>query len=705
MPFYFLQPIYLLALAATSIPLLIHLLNRRRLRRIRFPAVRFVLISQRRITRSYRLRHWIILALRTFAILLLVLLLAGPIFQSGIGLFAGGSSLSLVVVLDNSLSMKWSQDGKGFEKAKEAARLLLTSLREGDQAALIPTHLTNMESVRFKGEKEALYKELNGIHLTAQTADFSLALRRAYELLRRPAAQKAIWLITDLTLTGWDRFDLSSLGQYDPLIPLKIIKVGKKGELLNATIREVKVLNRELAVGLPLHLEAEIINFSDKAIRDLPVELSLDNRQREQRLVNLPPKGEMKVSFQFELGKTGAHPGYVRLKKPQVAGNPIYHFVIEPQEKLKVLIVDGDPKTSLVQSESFFISRSLNPTGELNSSIFLPTVIIPETLETVSLKNYQAIILCNLPVIPDRVLPRLTEYLRQGGGVLLFLGDRVQKDQYNRSLFRSGIPILPAPLGDKRILPQAEGVRIKKVDTSHDTLQGFDDPILKASLQSIRVHGYFRTPSANGSKLLTLANGDPLLVEKKIGSGHLLLFTTAADRDWSDLPFKTAYLPLVQSLVIYLSSDKRGSVDTGITAGAKKTFHLPPSFVGKKLRIVRPDLKKREISLSGQGQNAVASLEGNDLAGIYQLSLQAVQASGSSPVPALYAVNPPFLESRLQEIAVNELETKFNPMKFEIIDSDSLVKGGTKMDLSLPLLFLVMVTLATEGWLAQRLHE
>ena len=134
MPLFFLHPIYLYGLIAASIPLLIHLLNRRKIKRLRFPAVRFVLLSQRRIARTYRLRHWILLALRTLAVFLLVLLLSHPIFQTGVGLSAGGGPLSLVVILDNSLSMKWSREDEGFKQAKEAARLLLSSLKDGDRA-------------------------------------------------------------------------------------------------------------------------------------------------------------------------------------------------------------------------------------------------------------------------------------------------------------------------------------------------------------------------------------------------------------------------------------------------------------------------------------------------------------------------------------------------------------------------------------------
>src|SRR5262245_47317872 len=160
MSVFFLYPVFLFSVLAASLPILIHLLNRLKLKRVQFPAVRFILLSQKRISRSYRLRHWILLALRTMAVLFLALLLANPIFQTGAGLFAGGGPVALVILLDNSLSMTWSADGNGFKQAKEAARLLITSLNDGDRAALIPTTTPGREPFRPKDEKEVLMKEL-----------------------------------------------------------------------------------------------------------------------------------------------------------------------------------------------------------------------------------------------------------------------------------------------------------------------------------------------------------------------------------------------------------------------------------------------------------------------------------------------------------------------------------------------------------------
>ncbi|MBI2988894.1 MAG: BatA domain-containing protein [Deltaproteobacteria bacterium] len=699
MSFFFLHPLYLYALAATSLPLLIHLLNRRKLKRIRFPAVRFILLSQRRISRTYRLRQWILLALRTGAVFLLALLLAHPIFQTGAGLFAGGAPLSLVIILDSSLSMKWSGQGEGFKQAKEAARLLISSLNDGDRAAVVPTNAPDRGSIRLKGEREILLRDLEGIQLSAGIADFPAALGAAYELLKEPAAQKEIWLMTDMALTGWENFSIGALAQHDPLIPLKIIKIATKEEPSNATIKEVKMRGHGAGVGLPIQLEASVVNFSDQEIKDLLVQLNIDERGREQKLISIPPKGEREVGFVFNLTQAGDHQGYVMLKKDGLAGNPISYFTLRAEDKLKVLVVDGDPQTSLVQSETFFLSRALNPAGERDSSLFLPTVIIPEGLSSVSLDSYQALILCNVPVISDAFLPRLREYLRKGGGLLLFFGDRIQVDNYNAKLFHSSPPILPAPIREKKSFPEPAGEKIEAMDASHPALQAFADQMLKESLKATKVHGYFRTDTAGGSTLLSLAGGAPLLVEKKGGPGRVLFFTSSADRDWSDLPLKTAYLPLIQSLVSYLSGGKEGAMDPGVTVGSPKVFSFPPLYVGKGLRIVKPDRKEREITFVPNREKASATFQENDLAGIYRLSLPEGEAQTA---PQIYPVNSPFLESRLESIGERELGAKLAPIRAEILPFESLEKGGTRTDLSLPLLLLLIVTLASEGWLAQR---
>jgi hypothetical protein len=697
MSVFFLYPIFLFGLIAASLPLLIHLLNRRRLNRIRFPAVRFILMSQKRISRSYRLRHWILLALRTTAVLLLALLLANPIFQTGAGLFAGGGPVSLVILLDNSLSMTWSGDGIGFKQAKEAARLLITSLGDSDRAAIVPTSISGKEPIRLKLEKDVLLKELDQIEIADGTANFSIALGRAYELLGEPAGHKEIRLITDLGLTGWDNFSMSSLKQVDAAIPVTAIHVGRKQKPLNVAVKEIRAAGQGIGVDLPLHLEAVVANFSDQEVKDVLVQLSIEGQNKDQKLTSVPPRGDATVTLQTRLSQAGSHAGQLTIKKDGLAGNASMHFGVHAQEQLRVLVVDGDPQTSLVQSETFFLTRALNPAAESDSSQYLPTVIIPEGLSAAALDAYQVIVLCNVATLPDSFIAKLQNYLRGGGGLLIFGGDRLQPDHYNAKLAQ----ILQAPIRDKKQGLEGSGEKIGKFELTHPALQSLSDNLLQESIKSARVWGYSRISVSGKSVLMSLANGDPLLIEQKVGSGRVMFITTTADRDWSDLPVKTAYLPMIQSLTNYLAGGKRGVLDGGISVGDGKQISLPPGYVGKTIRITKPNKQPAEVVMNAAHDRAAGSFEDNDVAGIYQLALKGGdQESGTL---RLYAVNPPFLESRLEEISERELQAKLSPVRAEVVSIETLRQGGTRRDLALPLLGLLLATLLLEGWFAQRI--
>ena len=185
------------------------------------------------------------------------------------------------------------------------------------------------------------------------------------------------------------------------------------------------------------------------------------------------------MRFQTRIGQPGAHSGQVTLKKENLAGNAVANFTLEAQNKLRVLVVDGDPQTSLVQSESFFLIRALNPAGERDTSLFLPTVIVTDGLNTANLESYQVVALCNVATLPDGFVGKLQNYLRQGGGLLIFAGDKLQLDNYNQKLAQ----VLPGALGAKKTGAEASGEKIDKIDLAHPALQIFADTILQESLR------------------------------------------------------------------------------------------------------------------------------------------------------------------------------------------------------------------------------
>ena len=128
---------------------------------------------------------------------------------------------------------------------------------------------------------------------------------------------------------------------------------------------------------------------------------------------------------------------------------------------------------------------------------------------------------------------------------------------------------------------------------------------------------------------------------------------------------------------------------------------FPANFVGRNLRVTKPDKQNIEVAIVGAKERATATVEENDKAGIYRLALPA-GGDKDSGAPQLYAVNAPFLESRLDEIGAAELAGKLKPIRTEVLDFEQLKDGGKRVDLALPLLAVLIVTLLFEGWLGQR---
>ena len=690
---------YLAALAAAVIPLVIHLLNRRQQKRLRFPAVRFVLISQRRVARTYNLRNWLLLAVRTLAIVFLTLLMAHPLWETGAGLAARGAPLSAAIVVDNSLSMQVREEGAPFREAKQAAGRILEALDGGDRAAVIATNPVGRREPRLRDPREAALKDLGPLAVTAGVADFTAALRTAYGLLRKTGGQKALWVVTDLGRSGWDRLSLPAVGEYDPTVPLKIVTVGSSDAPPSATITALASRAVHVAPGLDIGLAATLEGFAAGAIPDVAARLTIDGKVRDEKQVTLSGDAESTVDFRFKLDRPGSRSGYVSLHGDGLSGNLRHYFTLHTRDRLNVLLVDGDPQRALVASETFFLSRALNPTGELANSVLLPEVILPGAVGQVDPDGYQAMVLANVATLPPAFVARLAAFVEGGGGLLLSLGDRVAAGDYNRALWDNASALLPGPLGERRRAPLDRNVTVGEVDVLHPALDAFGDRRLLDSLRSAKVSSYFEVSPVGGRTLMRLSNGQPLLVEKQIGKGRVLLFTSTADSAWNNLPLKTGYVPLIQSLVTHMAGGNSGSIDTGITAGTAKRWSTGAAHAGKRLRVVDPNRTEREVTLEPRDGKASGSFDGNHFAGVYRV------VAPDLDLPALYAVNPSPMESRPERMGAGELERKLGPVSHEVLAAGALSAGGTRTDLALALVVVLIATLLFESWLGQRNYE
>jgi Aerotolerance regulator N-terminal len=652
----FVNPYFLFGLAAGILPILIHRLIQKKAIPKTFSAVRLLLRSQRMTARPQRLKHLLLLCLRVLGVMSLVFLMARPVLTQQ-GLLASGIRGAKIIILDNSLSMGYREENgeNRFQIAKKAAEEVIKDLK--GQVILIPTAATlNARSsngeARWMGPEEAL-KQLSSISLSFGRGDPVSAMDKAHGKLKELKTEREILIISDLTRGDWEGFNPSKLSFSPYEVPTTLLRIGGPKRDSNLGIKRVALVEGDGVVGVPGRMEVTASNLSDRSQSTL-VELYLSGVKIDQKSMEVKGGEDGKVSFELFLDRPGWVNGEVRLSGDRLSVDDVFYFPLKVREKIKVLIVDGDPRTSLRSSESYYVVNALHP-GGLERSPFLTRVVTEEGLIHTDLKSYEALLLLN---VSRPQASRLSSFLESSKPVFIFLGDRVVREEYNN------IPLFPWRIQER--VDRQE--KIARIDERHDSLRPFSGAD-GGSLRNASIRRYFKIEGSK-SNLITLENRDPLLVEADLGKGKLFLYTSTADLDWNDLPLKAAYLPLIQGLLKEAAGLTKSSFPPGIKFGEpfeeKAPFH----------------------QLTGP--------QGGP--GIYQFVLPSGEARRS--------INVPPEESDLGKISDTEIKKRFGTADVRVVEYNESIMGrlqGGRKEIWPLILGFLLVVLAVEMGLASKI--
>jgi hypothetical protein len=543
----------LIGLAAAALPILIHRLTRRKAVRRNFSAVRLLLHSQNLMARPQRLKHLLLLGLRVTAIAALVIMAARPMLVRP-GLLAVGEGGAKVLLIDNSVSMGYKDaQGQRYERAKEAVRHIINGLSPTAEILIIPTappgDRANDTKLGWMRSSEAA-DYLASIPLSSGKGEPGAALALAFQKLKGVNGTKEIMLISDMAKSDWQGFDQGKLGIVSADAHVTFLRIGLKARDSNMAVKAVRLKEGELVAGTTIRLEATVSNLSGQPA-DQPastvVQVMLGNTKVDQSVLQLKPGEDGKVSFELHLDRPGLVNGQVRLSGDNLPYDDLFSFPLKVREKIRVLIVDGDPRGAIRASESYYLSRALQP-GDAESSPFQTKVISEKEFSNIDLKPYEALYLLN--VAKPRSLT-IAAFLDAGNPVFIFLGDRVLPEEYN------SIPLFPWRLRGMREANAQKPESITTVDYSYEALQQFSRAG-RESLEGAAFRQYF-TVAAGTKTLLALGNRDPLLLESSFGKGKMFLYTSSADADWNDLPLKASYVPLIQGTLKEAVGLTRGS--------------------------------------------------------------------------------------------------------------------------------------------------
>ncbi len=645
----FINPFLLFGLAAVTLPILIHRIAKKRPVVRKFSAVRLLLQSQQITAKPQRLKHLLLLALRILALTAMVLMMARPVLvRPGIAAFPEDGAR--VLILDNSLSMGYHEDrGQRYEMAKKAMQEALEGA-EG-RIVLIPTAGTQAgQGSAWMKPREAL-QAIDSLPLSFGRGNPASALDSGYHQLRHLKIPKQILIVSDMARSDWENFDFTRLGTV-PEAEVIFLRVGAADRDPNFRIKNVRLPDDEVVAGVPTRLEVMVSNLSDQA-GNRQVEIYLEDRKIDQKSIALAPGQDGKVYFELLVDKPGWQDGEIKLSADRLALDDVLYFTVKVFDKVKVLVIDGDPRTSLKASESYFLLGALNP-GALEQSPFKTSAITAGEMDRADLRSYDAIFLLNV-ARPD--FSRLASFLEKGSPVLFFLGDQILPEVYNQ------FSLIPWQIQARTDLGESTQT-IRPGASSAETLgflTGLADNLKRASIKT-----YFRV-EGTARPLLVLGNQDPFLVQAVAGKSRIFLFASSADLAWNDLPLTAAWLPLLQGLVKNAVGMTEISVDAGVPFGE------PFSEKGPAIQTKGPR--------GGPG--------------IYQFRLPAGEVR--------QAVNASPEESDLVKISESELKKKFGAIDLKVVEyAQNGLSGrrGGRKELWPALLGLLLTALALEMILA-----
>ena len=693
-----------LAALGVGLPILIHLWSRRQ--RIEIPWAAMELLRKALVARSQKIRmeDRLLLALRCLTLLLVAAALLRPVFNTSGSTGSGGTGV--VIGIDASYSMSHGEHAR-FEKALGKAREILSTLDEGDPVSVVLMSKHPQVLFRRTGYDPGAFSR--GLDDSAAPSTYPLNLERNLELLHELVTElktptRECYIITDAQMTDWQGLSdqaRNSLGRLSEESHVVLAPVSASA-MENLVIMDFTYSAGSLQRDGSARFAAGVHNAGSQAVDGATVEFYADGKLKSRQDVGLLEAGESRpVSFYTSFDASGDVALTARLSSDDLLDDNQRHAVAGVRSSVSMLCIDGDVSetTDSATRGGYYAVRALRlKHTEANAPIKVVHVDAADSYRQ-KLSDYDIVMMINVPDIPGDLAKRLQQFVEGGGGLLIFLGDKVDVEQYNQNLADGAHPVLPARLVETvEHDDPTEGWQIVPSKSDHPLAQVVGR--LPADLTAdARFQTAVRTvPLKDGHTILELSDGSlPLLLGSR--DGRVLLFTSSADRSWNSLPVHPLYTILLQQSATMLS--RSANLEQGLV-GEPATIPLPGRMMGDEVDVTDPTGATEPVKVTVVEGSTVGVITPN-LPGVYRVAAESGQEEA-----AAVAANVDSAESDVRTADIAALRTWLDEVPIEIVSgsvTDAALNIRTGRDLGLLLLTLGAICFFMQGLLANYLSR
>jgi hypothetical protein len=570
-------------LGLVSVPILIHLLNRRRFKVVSWAAMEFLLRAMRKNRRRLRFEQWLLLATRCMLVFLLGLALARPLgCESGAMAQFGRRTALNVFVVDNSYSMGYEArhpDAKThLDQARKLVKAILSRPSSGGESVVLITAGRPATAViaRPQFDLEEAKAAVDRIEQSYGSTDLSGALELALKVGRDEVAQpnKNLYILTDATRSAWEGSQSQSIKQLGPdLARLYHVThfdlAAGQPQQWNASVLAIAPSSNLVTTKFQTDFKAVVKGFGSS--HDGSLQWKLDDQVLEGGAPSLhldaatPDQTQSKARFTTG----GPHVIAAQLSDgDRLPSDDTRWRVVDVASELKVLIVEGKRGINPLEGSGAFLSAALAPLHATDpgkpptsDSYVSPELITDLELGNKVLTDYSAVILTGVGSLTPAQADAIARFVQQGGTLMLFMGDAVNKENYNSVLLPRNL--LPGPLVKLMSVGTNEKpffFDFKPNGNVHRFLDVFRNQE-NTGLDTAAIFNYWQVdprPNLNVERVLNYLppegksvdkGEDPAITVHSVGEGRVVFVSTSANPDWTSFPQKQAYLPLMHELL------------------------------------------------------------------------------------------------------------------------------------------------------------
>jgi len=651
-----------LAALGISIPIVLHILNKARPKKVNWAAMELLQKTTQQQSKKIKLEDWLLMVLRCLTFLLVALAMMRLVFVNSSDLFSGASR-ELILVIDSSYSMNHGQYESRFDLAKKKAMKIVNSLPSGSKISLVTIGDEPEVLIRHRDPSEiSLERYFAALEAKPEGFGLEVSLSVLDELLNdSDSANREVIFLTDAQKRSWCENSESTIEKFAELgqkASISLLPLGDES-YENLALSDFHMTSGACRSGGFINLSAKIINHGE-SLATASIELFHNSNIVDVTSVSsLQPKEERLLRFGVQLESSGPNKFQLSLESDNLEDDNSAYLAIDVPDKLKVLIVEGSPGAGRYLELATQLERSGYAEG-LICTVSLASLVSAEQIE----KN-DVVVLADVGDLDEENIKILDEKVRNGAGLLVYAG--VNMDAFSAEQIIGRLVTMD---WEKRVSPEDGRDYQIRVSAQSDQL-GLELRRLEAEILDCKVNGFHQVQTAADSKiLLELDNGNPLLFIQEVERGKLAIFTTGADREWSSLPLNPAGPILFHLLLQELSTGDR---QKSLRIGESARVEIRSNRLGAEPKLIGPS---GEVSVPVRQEARESNkyiellLSKTEIPGFHELQF------GDNTDFEVLAANLDAGESDLKPATINELESVFENTGVKILGSESMVDNS-----------------------------